>query len=410
MSLGAGPTPSNFPNGFANGISVRGIPLLQAQPGQVFWLNNSGIGIPGSSSGADGHPGTFTRPFATLQYAMTQCVDGRGDIIMVGPGHLEILSVGTLPLVTNTLPTGGANLTCAGVAVIGMGSGSNRPTFILGTAATVTLNLLASNISFQNCLFLANFAAITSVFTPAVATSVTGVIAGNVLTVTVVGSGVIYPGLSLISATSGFIPGTIIQSQLSGTFGGLGTYLLSQSQTVASGTITFGTRDFAVDNCEFRDTSSALNFIAAIVGTATTANAMDGLSITRCRVSSLGTTAATTMVTLQTATDRVTISDNVGNWAVLNNTAALLAGGANNITNLEMARNRVNRPNTTTTSGLLMSSSSTACTGHMFDNYAWSLTSTPIIVNTGTKLAFSQNFANNTGAADKSGLLLPANV
>src|SRR5271169_1902051 len=126
MSIGGGPTPSNFPNGFANGITVRGIPLLQAQPGQVFWLNNSGAGIAGSSSGSDGHPGTFTRPFATRQYASTKCVDGRGDIIMVAPGHYETISAGTLPLVTNNyLPAGSCNLTCGGVAVIGMGSGSN---------------------------------------------------------------------------------------------------------------------------------------------------------------------------------------------------------------------------------------------------------------------------------------------
>ena len=27
---------SNFPGGFANGLSVRGLPILQTQPGKVF--------------------------------------------------------------------------------------------------------------------------------------------------------------------------------------------------------------------------------------------------------------------------------------------------------------------------------------------------------------------------------------
>lgn len=33
----------NFQNGFAQGLTVRGIPLLQAYPGKVFWVNNSTV-------------------------------------------------------------------------------------------------------------------------------------------------------------------------------------------------------------------------------------------------------------------------------------------------------------------------------------------------------------------------------
>ena len=54
---------------------------------------------------------------------------------------------------------------------------------------------------------------------------------------------------------------------------------------------------------------------------------MDGLSFTNSRISSLGTTAATTAIKLASATNRVTILTNFGNWAVLNDTAAMLAGG-----------------------------------------------------------------------------------
>jgi len=34
---------SNFPNGFKGGVTIRGIPLQLLNPGEVFWVNNSGV-------------------------------------------------------------------------------------------------------------------------------------------------------------------------------------------------------------------------------------------------------------------------------------------------------------------------------------------------------------------------------
>lgn len=73
--------------------------------------------------------------------------------------------------------------------------------------------------------------------------SVTGSIQGDILTVSAVGSGTVVAGAT-ISGT-GITSGTQIASQLSGTAGGVGTYLLSISQqkSVASTTVsgTYGT-------------------------------------------------------------------------------------------------------------------------------------------------------------------------
>lgn len=67
--------------------------------------------------------------------------------------------------------------------------------------------------------------------------STTASINGNVLTVTAVGSGTLYPG-STIAGTN-VATGTQIVSQLTGTAGGVGTYLLNVGeQTVVSETIT----------------------------------------------------------------------------------------------------------------------------------------------------------------------------
>ena len=321
---------TNFPDGFANGLNVRGMPLLQMQPGNVFWVDNSTVLNVGANGGSDGNRGTYLSPFATLQYGLDSCTADRGDIIFIGAGHAETISSTTV-----------LALNKAGVAIIGLGAGSGRPTFTFTTAATANIPVTAANISIQNCLFVANFADVASVFT----------------------------------ATSTNTP-----------------------------------TDFAIDNCEFRDTSAILNFISIVTGNAT-ANSMNGLSFTRNVISSLGTTAATTSIKLSSATNRVTICDNFGNYAVLNDTAAMLAGGSNNILNLNFGRNRLNRPNTSSTGGSFISSTSTACTGHCYDNYLWQLDATAgIWCPTGTKLAFSQNFSPITGAADKSGLINPAAV
>lgn len=145
---------STYPNGFADGISIRGMPLNIAYPGQVFFLNNSGVLPEGGISASDSNNGTYLKPFNSLNYAVTKCVANRGDIIMVMPGHAEAISSATA-----------MSLGVAGVCIVGMGQGSKRPTFTLNTANTATINVTANNIAFVNCVFVANFLAIASCFT-----------------------------------------------------------------------------------------------------------------------------------------------------------------------------------------------------------------------------------------------------
>lgn len=387
---------SNFPMGFANGLQVRGMPLLQTQPGNVFWVDNSTILNVGAAGASNNNRGTYLNPFSTLQYAIDSCTQGRGDIIFVGANHAEnIPDAATLIFRTS------------GVAIIGLGSGSLRPTFTFTTATTANIPVRSANMSIQNCVFLNNFADVASNFTVQSA-SVTASIATTTMTVTVVGSGTIYPGQTVMG--TGILSGTFIVNQLTGTTGGVGTYTVSKSQTFASGTITTGSQDFAIDNCEFRDLSTVLNALTVITGSAST-NAMSGFSFTRNLISSLATTAATTAIKTTAAQDRVNISDNVGNWAILNNTAAMLATGATSITNFQFNRNLINRPNTATTSGLAISTSGTAWTGQCADNRIWGLNnSAQIWIDTGTKLAFNENYCPITAAADKSGLINPAAV
>lgn len=319
------PAYSNYPGGFANGVTIRGMPIVQAHPGEVFFVNNSTVLAKGGIGGSNGNPGTYQKPFATIDYAVGQCTAGRGDIIFVMPGHAETVTSTSL------------SLDVAGVCIVGLGSGTARPTLTFSTAAA-TVNVSAANVSVRNLLHVANFADVASYYTLSTA------------------------------------------------------------------------KDFALEGCEFRDTSSILNALT-VVTTGASANAADGLYFSDNKVSSLGTTAATTTIVLGAAVDRMQVLKNFTVHAILNDTAALIAGGANNMTNLLLQGNIGFRPNTSSTGGSFVSSSSTACTGVATDNRFWQLDNTAgIWIATGTKLGFFENYSPITGAADKSGLINPAAV
>lgn len=139
MSQGAGPQMSNFPYGFNNGALVRGIPIQPTTPGQVFWVYNGSNLAPQGAAGSDGNSGSFQRPYATIAFAISQCVAGRGDVVYVKPGHAETCS-GAAGIVFAT----------AGVSVIGLGSGINRPSITFDTATTAQLTVTAAQMSLVN--------------------------------------------------------------------------------------------------------------------------------------------------------------------------------------------------------------------------------------------------------------------
>lgn len=133
---------SNYPNGFANGINIRGVPLLSAYPGDVYWVH--------SGTGSNGNKGTFDRPFSSIDYAVGRCTANQGDIIMVKPGHTETVTA-----------AGGLDLDVAGIAIIGLGSGSLRPTINFTTVVGADMDVDAANITMFNFLFTGGIDALT---------------------------------------------------------------------------------------------------------------------------------------------------------------------------------------------------------------------------------------------------------
>lgn len=135
-------TLTNFPNG----LSSFGIPVLPSggiptTTGAVFFVH-SGTGSNGNTGRDPDHP------FATIDYAVGQCTANQGDVIVVMPGHAENIT-GATSLVVDV----------AGVQIIGLGHGRNRPTLTF-TATASSIEMDAANTRLSNLVLLAGISAV----------------------------------------------------------------------------------------------------------------------------------------------------------------------------------------------------------------------------------------------------------
>jgi len=98
-----------------------------------------------SATGNVSGDGSSLRPFSTIEAAFNKSGLSAGDVIVVLPGHTETISAAA-----------GIVADVAGVTVIGMGNGSNRPTITLDTATTADIDIDAANITIKNLRFVSN--------------------------------------------------------------------------------------------------------------------------------------------------------------------------------------------------------------------------------------------------------------
>lgn len=136
---------SNYPGGFAGGLLVRGMPIDIPHPGEVFWVNNSGVLAKGGTGATNGKKGTYREPFLTIDYAISRCTAGRGDVIYAMPGHSE--TCGSAAAV---------DFDVAGVTLIGLGYGGNQAQIRL-TAAAAHIEIAAANVTWINMRITAAF-------------------------------------------------------------------------------------------------------------------------------------------------------------------------------------------------------------------------------------------------------------
>lgn len=151
MSTGmriAGPL---FVGGVQIPVSVQGMIRGQLQGGNAWFVGNATGTFNGNGKSA-------TRPFSTLAQALT-ALGGRvnsGDCIYVQPGHVESVSSADWASATGA---------ASGFSIVGLGSGTQRPTFNW-TAAASTWLLDTTGVEIANCVLNFAVTAATVVVTP----------------------------------------------------------------------------------------------------------------------------------------------------------------------------------------------------------------------------------------------------
>lgn len=115
---------------------------------QVFYVNNS---LTNASSGNDGR--SPDRPLTTLTQALALCTAGRGDFIIVGPGHVETIASASALTISKS-----------NVSIIGVGNGALRPTLTWATLTTATCLISGNNVLIQNILCTSTVAALVKLF------------------------------------------------------------------------------------------------------------------------------------------------------------------------------------------------------------------------------------------------------
>ena len=138
---------------FPNGISSFGIPIYGASAtaapltGTVLFVD--------TVNGVDAGPGNSpTYPYQTLSYALTQVPSGAYATIYVLPGSTTTISSATA-----------LTLNVANVAIIGLGTGAQRPVFAYTTANTAAIPVSAANVTVQNIRHTGGFLSIARAYT-----------------------------------------------------------------------------------------------------------------------------------------------------------------------------------------------------------------------------------------------------
>ena len=131
-------------------LASIGMPLPEAA---VFFVDS---GATLAQDAADGeHGNTWSRPFATLNYAISKCTASRGDIILLAPGHAETIEdTGT----ASGSITDECVLDKAGITVIGVGNGSLIPTFTLEGATDAAIIVTAPSCRISRIKVVSNLA------------------------------------------------------------------------------------------------------------------------------------------------------------------------------------------------------------------------------------------------------------
>jgi len=122
---------------------VYTIANISDHPGHVFFVDSTNA----AASDTAGYGQNPDAPFATIDYAVSQCTASKGDVIYAMPGHAEVVT-----------EAGGLDLDCIGITIIGLGEGTLQPTITYTTIDTADVDIDAASITIENMHFVAGVA------------------------------------------------------------------------------------------------------------------------------------------------------------------------------------------------------------------------------------------------------------
>ena len=125
---------------FPNGVSSFGVPVMGGG-GRVPFTTGTYFFVD-SVTGNNANDGLDPdHPFATIDYAVAQCTANKNDVIIVMPNHTEDIA-----------SAGGIDLDIAGISVIGLGNGNDRPLITYSTTLS-EMDIDAEGIYIENIYF-----------------------------------------------------------------------------------------------------------------------------------------------------------------------------------------------------------------------------------------------------------------
>ena len=132
---------------FPNGVSSFGVPVL---PGVNAGAYSGNTYFVDSGAGLNSNPGTFQKPFATIDYAVGKCTASNGDVIFVKEGHTETVTAAA-----------GLDLDVVGITIVFLGTGNGRGSITFTTAVGADMDVDAADITLINPRFVAGIDALT---------------------------------------------------------------------------------------------------------------------------------------------------------------------------------------------------------------------------------------------------------
>lgn len=124
---------TNFPGG----VRSYGVPVIGG--GGTIPVTTGTYFFVDSNTGSNNHTGfSPSEPKATIAGAISAATASKGDVIIVMPGHAETIAT-----------AGGITVNKAGVSIIGLGNGNNRPTLSFSAVGS-TFAISAANVTVAN--------------------------------------------------------------------------------------------------------------------------------------------------------------------------------------------------------------------------------------------------------------------